>query len=281
MFGHNNNKDVIFISKDLPKFNEGNQLVIHHFKNKSQPQRTLSFIIHDNDELFLLINRNTFGCAFFGNLVLPRPQFVVAVKYDPVLMLMNIFSNAINIDNTIEGKFVQKEMLVTVYQEECNERDVMFVQKVLMMYGEKLKVICEVKSIDDSIVMYKLLKSKCFLYLNDKIKKEDGMEYGIDKDGNNISDDKALIVCETIERNLRKEFINTNEYLKRLFKENESDDDNAGYVAKINKKNDNTGQTVSRVNKDVKKTGDKKKAKKHVDVSKNQSLMDAFVKLNK
>jgi hypothetical protein len=238
----------------------------------------------DSDgDLFLLINRTTFGSAFLGNLVLPRPQYVIAVKYDPVLMLMNIFCNWINMDKSVEGKFVQINMLVTTYQEHCSEEEVEFVRKVLMKHEDKLKMICEVNRIDERLVMYKLLKSKCVLYLNNKIKREDGMDVdgdGDDKEGSNIADEKALIVCETIEKTFREEYINGNEYLKKLFKKNENKKDNAN--GKIDSRINESEQERKVPQKKVK--NQKKQNKTEKAVPKNQQSMEGFLvrmKINK
>lgn len=289
MYDHSSNttnKDVIIISKDMPKLTEGHKLVIHRYKNKSQPERTFRFVMPDDDDngdLFLLINRTTFGSAFLGNLVLPRPQYVIAVKYDPVLMLMNIFCNWINMDKSVEGKFVQMNMLVATYQEHCGEDEVEFVRKVLMKHEDKLKMICEVNRIDEGMVMYKLLKSKCVLYLNNKIKREDGMDVdgdGDDKEGSNIADEKALIVCETIEKTFREEYINGNEYLKKLFKKNENKKDNAN--GKIDSRINESEQERKVPQKKVK--NQKKQNKTEKAVPKNQQSMEGFLvrmKINK
>lgn len=279
----NSNKDVIVISKDMPKLTEGHELVIFKYKNKSQPQRTLRFVMHDdNGDLFLLINRTTFGSAFLGNLVLPRPQYVIAVKYDPVLMLMNIFCNGINMDKSVEGKFVQLDTIVRTYHDEhYSEEEVEFVRKVLMKHEDKLKMICEVNRIDEGLVMYKLLKSKCVLYLNNKIKREDGMDVdvdGDDKEGGNIVDEKALIVCETIEKTFKDEYINGNEYLKKLFKMNENkkkdgDDNSNGKID--NRMNDSEQERKVTQKKGKNKKNNQNKTEKPV--SKNQQSMDGFV----
>lgn len=281
MYDHSSNttnKDVIIISKDMPKLTEGHELVIHRYKNKSQPQRTFRFVMPDDDDngdLFLLINRTTFGSAFLGNLVLPRPQYVIAVKYDPVLMLMNIFCNGINMDKSVEGKFVQMNMLVATYQEHCGEDEVEFVRKVLMKHEDKLKMICEVNRVDERLVMYKLLKSKCVLYLNNKIKREDGMDVdvdGDDKEGSNIADEKALIICETIEKTFKEEYINGNEYLKKLFKKNENKNDNS------NKKIDSRINEKEQVSKVTQKKGKNHKNQNKIEkpISKNQTTMEGF-----
>ena len=273
------NKDVIIISKDMPKLTEGHELVIHHYKNKSQPQRTLRFVMHDdNGDLFLLINRTTFGSAFLGNLVLPRPQYVIAVKYDPVLMLMNIFCNWINMDKSVEGKFVQMDMLVATYQEHCSEEEVEFVRKVLMKHEDKLKVICEVNRDDERMVMYKLLKSKCVLYLNNKIKREDGMDVdGDDKEGTNIADEKALIICETIEKTFKEEYINGNEYLKKLFKKNDNNkkDSKDNSNGKIDNRMNDNEQERKVTQKKVKNHKNQNKIEKPI--SKNQKTMESFI----
>ena len=70
----------------LPKENES--LRIQKFFDISKKQ-IFSFTTQ-NDELFIILNQNTFGSAFFVNTVLIKPKYFLIKKFNPILLLIQI-----------------------------------------------------------------------------------------------------------------------------------------------------------------------------------------------
>ena len=61
----------------LPK--EKESIIIHKYFDISK-SRFFSFTIQNND-LFLILNQNTFGSAFFGNTVITEPKYFILKKF--------------------------------------------------------------------------------------------------------------------------------------------------------------------------------------------------------
>ena len=84
-----NTKHAFFIADknyNLPK--ENDSLIIDKYFDISRNQM-FSFTTQ-NDELFIILNQNSFGSAFFGNTVLVNPKYYIIKKFNPILLLIQI-----------------------------------------------------------------------------------------------------------------------------------------------------------------------------------------------
>ena len=84
-----NTKHTFFITDknfNLPKENES--FPIQKYFDISRKQ-IITFTTQ-KEELFIILNQNTFGSAFFGNTVITNPKYYIIKKFNPILLLIQI-----------------------------------------------------------------------------------------------------------------------------------------------------------------------------------------------
>ena len=205
-----NTQYTFFISDKnyiLPK--ENDNIVIHKYFDISK-NHIFSFIFQDND-LFIILNQNTFGSAFFGNTVITQPHYLIIKKFNPIFILIQILypSQTEEEKNTKNKKFSSKDFidtseLIQQYEDKLktykNKNDIFnykfdsifkssvnFVKKIFAQNSKNLELISEIKEIEcgdlegDKKICAKKCESKVYNYLNSKVNLTPSEEKEIDE----------------------------------------------------------------------------------------------------
>ena len=121
-----NTKYTFFITDNnyiLPK--ENDNIIIHKYFDVSK-NILFSFTFQNND-LFIILNQNTFGSAFFGNTVLTEPKYFIIKKFNPIFILIQILYT-----NHTEGESNTKNKKVIV-------NEFIDINAIIQKYEDKLK----------------------------------------------------------------------------------------------------------------------------------------------
>ena len=186
-------KHAFFITDknyNLPK--ENDSLIIDKYFDISRNQM-FSFTTQ-NDELFIILNQNSFGSAFFGNTVLVNPKYYIIKKFNPVLLLIQIIYSDEKKDETkiktsnntydfvdtnaiiqkYEDKFKSlknSEIFNNINYDSLFKSSIKIVKNIFEKYSKYIENIAEIKIINDleKRICVKKCESKIFNYLNSKV----------------------------------------------------------------------------------------------------------------
>ena len=114
-------KHAFFITEknyNLPK--ENDSLIIDKYFDISRNQM-FSFTTQ-NDELFIILNQNSFGSAFFGNTVLVNPKYYIIKKFNPILLFIQIIyadekKDETKNKNNINNDFIDTNAIIQKYED--------------------------------------------------------------------------------------------------------------------------------------------------------------------
>ena len=192
-----NTQYTFFISDKnyiLPK--ENDKIVIHKYFDISKGH-IFSFTFQDND-LFIILNQNTFGSAFFGNTVITQPYYLIIKKFNPIFILIQILypSQTEEEKKSKNQKFSSKDFidtseLIQQYEDKLkafkNRNDIFnfnfdsifkssinLVKKIFSQNLKNLELISEIKEIEYDLEGNKKIcaqkcESKVYNYLNSKV----------------------------------------------------------------------------------------------------------------
>ena len=174
MESYNNNPTRYLISiSNGYTVEEMESIKIYQYYDKNN-NRLLSFTYNKKNELFILMNQKTFGSAFYGNMVLYKPNISLIIKIDPLLLLVNIMLNYYN-EVKFGNKPVEINTIIEEYGEAIKEQQkytknfnafdsLNFISKLLNDKINNLNGICYVSGI-----FVKPEESRILTYLNQKI----------------------------------------------------------------------------------------------------------------
>ena len=298
----NTTKHTFIITDD--KFNtsdENENFIIQKFFDISKKQ-IFSFTSQNND-LFILLNQNTFGSAFFGNTVIKNPKYYIVKKFNPILLLIQIIyaddkkdeKNNINnndyIDtNAIIQKYEDKlkalknsEIFNNINFDSIFKSSVKLIKNVFEKYSKNIELIAEVKEIEEieKKICAKKCESKIFNYLNSKVNalNEEEMKEIESLNPSNESEKKELIDRVNFEKfSILEPFIPNDicsKYKSYRFKDYLEEDE----ISKISNNSHKGGKRKNVGEKSNKKRQNNKINKER---SKNQaSIIDMFKDKNK
>ena len=289
---------IFFITDNnfiIPKENETTLIQKYFDVTKN---RLFSFIIQNN-ELFLLLNQDTYGSAFFGNYVLKEPKYLIIKKFNPIFIFIQIIYNSQTEEeakeknkNLSSNEFIDTSSFIQRYEDKLkslaeksdlfnNDFDsifklsMKFVKYIFDQFSKNLALITEVKEIssdldEDKKICVKKCESKLFNYLNSKVNLNPCENKEIENSKYNNENEKDILIKRKIYEKITvlEIFLPEDIYKKFLkYKHVDSLDDDEISNGSENNKNDNK-----------RKTGKKKKKEKDEPArSKNQkTILEAF-----
>lgn len=289
---------IFFITDNnfiIPKENE--TILIQKYFDVTK-NRLFSFIIQNN-ELFLLLNQETYGSAFFGNYVLKEPKYLIIKKFNPIFIFIQIIYNSQTEEeakeknkNLSSNEFIDTSSFIQRYEDKLkslaeksdlfnNDFDsifklsMKFVKYIFDQFSKNLALITEVKEIssdldEDKKICVKKCESKLFNYLNSKVNLNQCENKEIENSKYNNENEKDILIKRKIYEKITvlEIFLPEDIYKKFLkYKHVDSLDDDEISNGSENNKNDNK-----------RKTGKKKKKEKDEPArSKNQkTILEAF-----
>ena len=180
---------TFFISdKEYKSPKEEESLIIEKYFDISK-NRLFSFTFQ-NDQLYIILNQNTFGSAFFGNIVLTKPKYFIIKKFNPIFILIQIIymDNSENNNKEYIDSFdyIQKyeeklknlknnEIFYDKNFDEIFNSSIKLLKFIFEKYQKDLEKISQVKemaSIDEKNginIFIKRCESKLNEYLNSKV----------------------------------------------------------------------------------------------------------------
>jgi hypothetical protein len=292
-------KNVFFITDKnyiLPKENES--LRIQKFFDISKKQ-IFSFTTQ-NDELFIILNQNTFGSAFFGNTVLIKPKYFLIKKFNPILLLIQIIyadekNDVTKNKNKAISDFIDTNAIIQKYEDklkslkdseifhkinfdEIFKSSMNLVKYVFEKHSKLIESIAETKVIEEleKQICAKKCESKIFNYINSKvnnISEEEKKELD-EMHTANEKEKKELMERISFEKfSMLEPFIPNELYIKYRdyrFKEFVEDDE-------ISKKSNNSEKSGNKRKATAEKKNKKKKNKVgEAERSKGQSDISSF-----
>jgi hypothetical protein len=292
-------KHAFFITDgkfNLPKENEN--LVIQKFYDISK-NKIYSFICQ-NDDLYIMINQNTFGSAFFGNTVLKNPKYYIIKKFNPILLIIQIIysdeKKEENKGNNNIYDYVDTNAIIQKYEDKLKilknselfnnmnfdsiyKSTINLIKNIFEKYSKYIELIAEVKEIDaiEKKICAKKCESKIFNYLNSKVNNlnDDEMKEIENLKPNNEDEKKELMDRASYEKfSILEPFIPNeinSKYKTYRFKDYIEEDE-------ISKASNNSVKSGKRKN-----VGEKSNKKRHAkkapkERSKGQFSMDSFLK---
>ena len=289
---------IFFITDNnfiIPKENE--TILIQKYFDVTK-NRLFSFIIQNN-ELFLLLNQDTYGSAFFGNYVLKEPKYLIIKKFNPIFIFIQIIYNSQTEEeakeknkNLSSNEFIDTSSFIQRYEDKLkslaeksdlfnNDFDsifklsMKFVKYIFDQFSKNIALITEVKEIssdldEDKKICVKKCESKLFNYLNSKVNLSPCENKEIENSKYNNENEKDILIKRKIYEKITvlEIFLPEDIYKKFLkYKHVDSLDDDEISNGSENNKNDNK-----------RKTGKKKKKEKDEPArSKNQkTILEAF-----
>ena len=299
-----NTKYTFFITDNnyiLPK--ENDNIIIHNYFDVSK-NRLFSFTFQNND-LFIILNQNTFGSAFFGNTVLTEPKYYIIKKFNPIFILIQILytnhtegeSNTKN-KKVIVNEFVDINAIIQKYEDKLkdfknkddksslfnNNYDLIFksslsfVKLIFEKYSKNIELIAEIKEISkdlagDTTICAKKCESKVYNYLNTKVNLSPSENKEIEESGVQDKEEKDILTKRKIYEKITilEPFLPIDLYKNYLnYKHIDflSEDEISNHSTKKENKRKNDGEKTN-------KRRNKKKGNE--EISKNQkSLFDMY-----
>jgi len=299
-----NTKYTFFITDNnyiLPK--ENDNIIIHNYFDVSK-NRLFSFTFQNND-LFIILNQNTFGSAFFGNTVLTEPKYFIIKKFNPIFILIQILytnhtegeSNTKN-KKVIVNEFVDINAIIQKYEDKLkdfknkddksslfnNNYDLIFksslsfVKLIFEKYSKNIELIAEIKEISKDLagnttICAKKCESKVYNYLNTKVNLSPSENKEIEESGVQDKEEKDILTKRKIYEKITilEPFLPIDLYKNYLnYKHIDflSEDEISNHSTKKENKRKNDGEKTN-------KRRNKKKGNE--EISKNQkSLFDMY-----
>jgi hypothetical protein len=303
-----NSMNIFFITDKnytLPK--EKESITIHKYFDVSK-SRFFSFIIQNND-LFLILNQNTFGSAFFGNTVITEPKYFILKKFNPIWILIQI----IYYDNSKEdakeknkkintNDFIDTNAIIQKYEDilktfatkfdlfnnnfdSISKSSLSFVKYIFDKYSNNIESIAEIKEIGNNGDNYKRIcakrcESKVYNYLNSKVNLTSEESKEIENSGAINEDEKEILTKRKIYEKITilEPFLPNDlykDYLKYKHIDFLNEDDISVLSNESEKKNKNNKRKHEE-SQDNKRKKSRKKNKEEPVISKNQKNITLF-----
>ena len=293
---------IFFITDNnfiIPKENE--TILIQKYFDVTK-NRLFSFIVQNN-ELFLLLNQETFGSAFFGNYVLKEPKYLIIKKFNPIFIFIQIIYNSQTEEEAKEknksmssNEFIDTSSFIQRYEDKLKslaeksdlfnnnfdsifKSSMKFVKYILDKFSKNIELITEVKEIssdldEDKKICVKKCESKLFNYLNSKVNLSSCENKEIENTKISNENEKDILIKRKIYEKISVlEIFLPDDIYKKFLKYKHVDcldDDENSVISNSSEKNNNKNNK--------RKTGKKKKNEKDEPIiSKHQkSIFDAF-----
>ena len=177
-----------------------------------------SFIFHEND-LFIILNQNTFGSAFFGNNVLIEPKYFMIKKFNPVFILIQIlYSNKIEerYKKIMANDYIDTSAIIQNYIDKLKsleensilfnnnfdlifQSSINFVKIIFEKFSNNLDLISEIKEIQNDLeggykICAKKCESKVYDYLNKKVNLSSKEKKEIEESGLKNENEKSILI---------------------------------------------------------------------------------------
>ena len=289
----------------LPK--EKESIIIQKYFDVSK-SRFFSFIIQNN-ELFLILNQNTFGSAFFGNTVITEPKYFILKKFNPIWILIQIiyYDNSkkdskeknknINTNDFVDtNAIIQKyEDILKTFEknidlfnnnfESVSKSSLNFVKYIFDNYSNNIDLIAEIKEIENNgdserRICAKRCESKVYNYLNSKVNLNSEESKEIENSGAINEDEKDILTKRKIYEKITilEPFLPNNLY-KDYLKYKHIDFLNEDEISVLSNESENKNKNNKRKHeesKDNQKKKNRKKNKEEPVISKNQKTIASF-----
>ena len=177
-----------------------------------------SFIFHEND-LFIILNQNTFGSAFFGNTVIIEPKYFMIKKFNPVFILIQIlYSNKIEerYKKIMANDYIDTSAIIQNYIDKLKsleensilfnnnfdlifQSSINFVKIIFEKFSNNLDLISEIKEIQNDLeggykICAKKCESKVYDYLNKKVNLSSKEKKEIEESGLKNENEKSILI---------------------------------------------------------------------------------------
>lgn len=291
----------------LPK--EKESIIIQKYFDVSK-SRFFSFTIQNN-ELFLILNQNTFGSAFFGNTVITEPRYFILKKFNPIWILIQIIyydyskedanekNKKINTNDFIDtNAIIQKyEDILKTYRksidlfnnnfESISKSSLNFVKYIFDKYSNNIELIAEIKEIDnigdkEKRICAKRCESKVYNYLNSKVNLNSEENKEVQNSGAINEDEKEILTKRKIyEKITILEPFLPNDLYKDYLKYKHIDFFNEDEISVLSNESENKKKNNKRKHeesKDNQKKKNRKKNKEEPVISKGQTNLLSFCK---
>ena len=303
-----NSMNIFFITDKnytLPK--EKESITIHKYFDVSK-SRFFSFTIQNND-LFLILNQNTFGSAFFGNTVITEPKYFILKKFNPIWILIQIIYYDNSKEDTREknkkintNDFIDTNAIIQKYEDilktfatkfdlfnnnfdSISKSSLSFVKYIFDKYSNNIESIAEIKEIgnngdNDKRICAKRCKSKVYNYLNSKVNLNSEESKEIENSGAINEDEKEILTKRKIYEKITilEPFLPNDlykDYLKYKHIDFLNEDDISVLSNESEKKNKNNKRKHEE-SKDNQRKKSRKKNKEEPVISKNQKDITLF-----
>lgn len=294
----------------LPK--EKESIIIHKYFDISK-SRFFSFTIQNND-LFLILNQNTFGSAFFGNTVITEPKYFILKKFNPIWILIQIiyYDNSKEDSkeknkNIITNDFIDTNAIIQKYEDilktfatkidlfnnnfdSISKSSLNFVKYIFDKYSSSIELIAEIKEIgnnddNEKRICAKRCQSKVYNYLNLKVNLNSEESKEVDNSGAINEDEKEILTKRKIyEKITILEPFLPNDLYKDYLKYKHIDFINEDELSALSNESENKNKNNKRKHeesKDNQKKKNRKKNKEESVISKNQKTIASFFNNNK
>ena len=293
----------------LPK--EKESIIIQKYFDVSK-SRFFSFTIQNN-ELFLILNQNTFGSAFFGNTVITEPRYFILKKFNPIWILIQIIyydyskedanekNKKINTNDFIDtNAIIQKyEDILKTYRksidlfnnnfESISKSSLNFVKYIFDKYSNNIELIAEIKEIDnigdkEKRICAKRCESKVYNYLNSKVNLNSEENKEVQNSGAINEDEKEILTKRKIyEKITILEPFLPNDLYKDYLKYKHIDFLNEDEISVLSNESENKNKNKNNKrkheeSKDNQKKKNRKKNKEEPVISKGQTNLLSFCK---
>ena len=288
----------------LPKENEN--IIIKKYFDVSK-SRFFSFTIQNN-ELFIILNQNTFGSAFFGNTVITEPKYFILKKFNPIWILIQIiYYDKSKEDSKQKNKeittndFIDTNAIIQKYEDilkkfekndlfnnnfdSISKSSLNFVKYIFDNYSKNIELIAETKEIDNisdngKRICAKRCESKVYNYLNLKVNLNSEENKEIENSGAMNEEEKEILTKRKIyEKITILEPFLPNDLYKDYLKYKHIDFLNDDEISILSNESDIKNKNNKRKHeesKDDKKKKNRKKNKEEPNISKNQTIISSF-----
>jgi hypothetical protein len=291
----------------LPK--EKESIIIHKYFDVSK-SRFFSFTIQNND-LFLILNQNTFGSAFFGNTVITEPRYFILKKFNPIWILIQIiyYDNSKEDTKEINKKintndFIDTNAIIQKYEDilktfgtkidlfnnnfdSISKSSLNFVKYIFDKYSNNIELIAEIKEIDNNgdkekRICAKRCESKVYNYLNSKVNLNSEENKEIENSGAINEDEKEILTKRKIyEKITILEPFLPNDLYKDYLKYKHIDFLNEDEISVLSNESENKNKNKNNKRKheestENQKKKNRKKNKEEPVISKGQKTINLF-----
>lgn len=292
-----NTKHTFFITDknfNLPKENES--IPVKKYFDISRKQ-IITFTTQ-KEELFIILNQNTFGSAFFGNTVITNPKYYIIKKFNPILLLIQIIyaediKEESNNKSIISKDFIDTNAIIQKYEDKLKsfqnselfhninyesifKSSMNLVKNIFEKYSNNINLIAETKEFEDleKKICVKKCESKIFNYLNSKVNNlnEDELKEIEDLKPQNEREKKELMDRISFEKfSIFEPFIPNELYLKYReyrFKDYDEEDEvskKTNGSMKSGNKRKNVGEKSNKKRNNKKEKGEKSKGQSGID----------------